>query len=477
MAGKLLLLLLPLALCRVTPRLERVSEKLIQLEQVPSYKEMWFQEDLDHINRDPGSIGIRVLKLNSPYSLPTGPLIVYTGNEGPIEQFFNMSGFITTVLPNYLNCTIYFLEHRYYGKSLPSPFTWGYLSTEQVLYDYADIIQQLRPTNSTPVIVMGGSYGGMLAAWMRLKYTHIVDGAIASSAPVFMGLDDGAGYFANVTGVLNYYGCSAQVKQAFTYLTAYTKSKIYWPVLSSTFNSCREFRSPNDFVALNNWLINAFAGVVQSNYPGNSNVDTQLPSWPANATCQYFSKLNTNAWSYVQALAGSMQVYYNTSGTAQCFDITGNQAFTPNGWDFQTCTELWCPQGTTNVTDVFPPFPWDPNTQISYCRSTYGVTPRPEWIPVNYGMTPINAQRLKYASNIFFANGQLDPWLYGCVTSTTNKQLTTFTMAGGAHHTDLRTPTPQDPQDVVTGRQMEIQAITGWVNAKKLKDNPTPTYG
>ena len=82
-----------------------------------------------------------------------------------------------------------FAEHRYYGQSVPfgndslkpgNPTLTGYLSSEQALGDYADLLTYIKATtdgaSTSPVIAFGGSYGGMLSAWFRVKYPHICDG-------------------------------------------------------------------------------------------------------------------------------------------------------------------------------------------------------------------------------------------------------------------------------------------------------------
>ena len=76
----------------------------------------------------------------------SGPLLLYFGNEGAIEDFWNASGALFELAPP-LNALVVALEHRYYGasqpfgaKSLDSAHTLRYLSVEQALADMAEFL-------------------------------------------------------------------------------------------------------------------------------------------------------------------------------------------------------------------------------------------------------------------------------------------------------------------------------------------------
>ena len=63
-----------------------------------------------------------------------------------------------------------------------------YLSSEQALSDIATfheyIVNKYQLTDNNKWISFGGSYAGALSAWLRIKYPHLIAGAIATSAPV-----------------------------------------------------------------------------------------------------------------------------------------------------------------------------------------------------------------------------------------------------------------------------------------------------
>ncbi|KAF4710180.1 hypothetical protein FOZ62_031133, partial [Perkinsus olseni] len=178
---------------------------------VDNCTEGWIKQNRDHFSfgkdSDPGEFDQRnVLEATGEYHSqparrryftfadfyrPGGPLFFYVGNEGPVEIYVNHTGLMWE-LGSDLGALLVFAEHRYYGGTLVypdgTPDCLRYLTIEQALADYSVLIDHLFDEYalpaSTATIAFGGSYGGMLASAFRYKYPHIVDGAIAASAPI-----------------------------------------------------------------------------------------------------------------------------------------------------------------------------------------------------------------------------------------------------------------------------------------------------
>jgi serine protease 16 len=97
---------------------------------------------------------------------------------------------------------LFALEHRYYGQSYPQ-FSNGssevsnsnlvYLSSRQALADIANFVIFAKETynigDDVKWITFGGSYPGMMAAWARSKFPHLIHAAVSNSAPVQTVLD------------------------------------------------------------------------------------------------------------------------------------------------------------------------------------------------------------------------------------------------------------------------------------------------
>lgn len=68
-----------------------------------------------------------------------------------------------------------------------------YLHSDLALADLAYFIQSInidyKLPNGTKWIVFGGSYAGSLSAWMRVKYPHLVHGAVSTSGPLLAKID------------------------------------------------------------------------------------------------------------------------------------------------------------------------------------------------------------------------------------------------------------------------------------------------
>jgi len=109
------------------------------------------------------------------------PILFYTGNEGDIWGFYKNTGFVTETLAKDMGALVVFAEHRYFGKSFPfnktvaltSPYN-QYLTVENTMMDYVQLVKHIKANykgaEHKAVIAFGGSYGGMLSAWIRMKY-------------------------------------------------------------------------------------------------------------------------------------------------------------------------------------------------------------------------------------------------------------------------------------------------------------------
>lgn len=173
-----------------------------EMHRVPPLKTEYsihtFNQTLDHFNAlsmtgeasdSASTFTQRYLVTNSSWAGSPAPIFVFTGAEGgDVTKLYDYAyGHAVTVAKRH-KALIIFLEHRFFGKSLPfgpnksytaSADRIGLLTIEQSLADYATVLSHIRDEYhawDSPLITFGGSLAGTLAAMMRIKYPNIGKG-------------------------------------------------------------------------------------------------------------------------------------------------------------------------------------------------------------------------------------------------------------------------------------------------------------
>ncbi|XP_067928307.1 lysosomal Pro-X carboxypeptidase-like [Watersipora subatra] len=445
-----------------------------------SYKTAFHTLPVDHFGfTNTDTYQMRYLYNTDYWDSNGGPILFYCGNEGNIETFAANTGLMWELSKD-MKAMVLFAEHRYYGLSMPygqdsfkDAAHVGYLTSEQALADYAVFLTQLKKSTSgaenSPVVAFGGSYGGMLAAWMRAKYPQIIIGALAASAPVlqFEGVTPCESYNKIVTKTFARYGdnCVENIRQSWQVMTdMYNMGSSAQTFLKETFNLCSDVSSSEALASFKSWIAGAWSNIAMVEYPYPADFLQHLPAWPVKTVC---SKLQQPYWNdskvLMQQLALAAQAYFNYSNSfvGTCYNTSGetDTLGADKGWNFQACTEMVMPMCADNTQDFYEAQSWSLETTVKECAKIYGVSPQPYWVMTNYLGVDISG-----ASNIIFSNGLLDPWHGGGVLrSYDDRNITAIIMPNGAHHLDLRASNHADPDDVRGARLLETKIIYEWL--------------
>ena len=139
-------------------------------------------------------------------------------------------------------------------------------------------------------VLFGGSYGGMLSAWHRLKYPQLTVGAIAASAPVDLWPGEGrAAQFRNVTlGAFGAYGapaCASTLDRALRRLPALAATAPGRRTLDRTLAPCAPLESAGDGGRLVLYFGGALATTAMLDYPYPQSFVAPLPANPVKVAC------------------------------------------------------------------------------------------------------------------------------------------------------------------------------------------------
>ncbi|XP_024072233.1 lysosomal Pro-X carboxypeptidase isoform X2 [Terrapene carolina triunguis] len=411
------------------------------------YQTRYFPQKIDHFGFEQDlTFQQRYLVADQHWRKDNGSILFYTGNEGDITWFCNNTD----------------------SKHL------NYLTSEQALADFAILVQHLKETIpgalNAPVIAIGGSYGGMLAAWFRMKYPHVVVGALAASAPIwqFEDLVPCGTFYSIVTNDFKKSGqcCSESILNSWGAINRISSTDEGLKWLSSAFHLCSPLKSKQDAAVLKAWLIETWVNLAMVNYPYKADFLQPLPAWPIQVVCKFLKNPKLPDKLLLQNVFQAVNVYYNYSGAASCLNTS--QSATRNlgltGWYYQACTEMVMPMCTDGVNDMFEPRKWNFHVFSEECFKLWKVRPRPSWIPSVYGGKNISSH-----SNIIFSNGGLDPWSGGGVTRNITDSLIAIVIPEGAHHLDLRASNPGDPKSVLQARALEVQYMKQWIEKSRHK--------
>lgn len=143
------------------------------------------RQPLDHSDTTKGFFLQRVFVADKGIQ---NPVLLIT--EGYGAEYATSPRYLNELSPM-LNSNQICVEHRYFGKSWPSPLNWDYLTVQQVAEDHHAIVELFKKHYSGKWVNTGISKGGQTAVYHRAFFPNDVDVTVAYVAPLNFAVEDG----------------------------------------------------------------------------------------------------------------------------------------------------------------------------------------------------------------------------------------------------------------------------------------------
>ncbi|XP_072936930.1 putative serine protease K12H4.7 [Epargyreus clarus] len=426
----------------------------------------WIEQKLDHFDSNETRTWRMRYYERLDYWRSHGPVYLYIGGEGPATPGFLTTG-VMYELAQETRGAMFMSEHRYYGKSQPVKRNniedMKFLTTPQALADIANLLRTIVKKaifRHSKIVVVGGSYAGNLAAWMRLVYPDLVNAAIASSAPV-LAKRDFYEYLEVVSKDYEQYGtsgCLENIRNQFQRYELLFQTEEGVKQLKQENNICdrSDITKPENKHLFFLTKASNFSYTVQ--YATPAKIQNHCSSINGTKDTLGLPNDDQNYQSKKQNCE-----YYNFNNTVQAYHKEENdQAYC---WTYQSCTEFGYYQTATSDNQLFtnniPAEFYD-----KLCMSLFGEGFNKD--KVNNGVNTINSMyggKSPNVTQVVFVNGELDPWSALSVLEDISNDAPAVYIPRSSHCRDLFSNKDGDPDELKQARARIKNLIKKWIRA------------
>ena len=236
-------------------------------------QEKWIEQRLNNFDPQNNQTWKMRYYENSNYLQNGGPVFIFVGGEWTASRGSLQAGHMHDMARD-LNGTMFYTEHRFYGKSKPTPdvtvANLRFLGMDQALADLANFIVQMKATipeiRNSGVILVGGSYSATMVTFFMQKYPHLASGAWSSSAPL-NAQKDFIEYLEVVSEAITIHGgdaCANRIENAFAEMESLVAAE-NTDKITQLFNLCRPLSEASalDMMSFFSDVSGGFSGLVQ----------------------------------------------------------------------------------------------------------------------------------------------------------------------------------------------------------------------